>query len=46
MRHFFKVYGALQNKSVKVDQATDPAAARQVIAEAIERYQQKFGAQG
>ena len=46
MRHFFKVYGALQNKSVKVDHATDPAAARQVIAEAIERYQQKFGAQG
>jgi inorganic pyrophosphatase len=44
MRHFFKVYGALQNKSVKVDHATDPTAARQVIAEAIQRYQQKFGA--
>ena len=43
MRHFFKVYGALQNKEVKVNKATDPQAAKQIIAEAIARYDQKFG---
>ena len=43
MRHFFKVYGALQNKTVNVNKATGPDAAKQIIAEAIDRYQQKYG---
>ena len=43
MRHFFKVYGALQNKTVNVNKATGPDAAKQIIAEAITRYQQKYG---
>ena len=43
MRHFFKVYGALQNKTVNVNKATGPDAAKQIIAEASDRYQQKYG---
>ena len=43
MRHFFKVYGALQNKTTNVNKVTGADAARQIIAEAIERYQDKFG---
>ena len=38
IRHFFKVYGELQNKVTNVEKATGPQAAMKIIEEAIERY--------
>ena len=42
IRHFFRVYGELQNKVTNVEKATGPNAAKKVIAEAIERYRENF----
>lgn len=42
MRHFFKVYGELQNKTTNVNRATGPDEAKNIIQEAIARYEDKY----
>ena len=42
MRHFFSVYKNLENKTTAVDEVSPRDVAEKVIAEAIERYIQKF----
>lgn len=42
MSHFFRVYKELENKETAVSEAQDAAAARGVIAKAIESYREKF----
>ena len=44
MGHFFTVYKGLEGKSTVVRQATDRDHAVRAIAQAIERYGEKFGA--
>lgn len=43
IKHFFETYKQMQKKVVTVPTIRDTAAAKQVIAEAIELYKQKFG---
>ncbi len=42
MTHFFRVYKELENKTTAVDEVENVETARQIIAEDIERYIEKF----
>lgn len=42
MVHFFKVYKELEHKSTAVDEIQDSAAAKQIIANDIDQYIEKF----
>lgn len=43
MKHFFRVYKALEGKETAVNEVENAAMAKRVIADAIEGYQKKFG---
>ncbi len=43
MQHFFSVYKTLENKETLVNDASDAAVAREVIAKCIKNYEEKFG---
>jgi inorganic pyrophosphatase len=43
LRNFFEDYKKLENKTVKVDEFQNKAAALRIIAECLERYNKKFG---
>lgn len=42
MKHFFTVYKNLENKDTAVNEVMDKAAAKEIIAEAINNYVEKF----